>query len=109
MMKTFAVMFLVLSFLNIPIYVTYAGNTTGNDYGNFNNFFRYFSIGNLGQMSKFCGWSNFDYKFDASADMPPQMVSVDCGDGYIGELKEFGFLYDFDKKWGGESEGGPTC
>ena len=97
MMKTFAIMFLCLSFLNIPIYITYEGNTQGNDFKSFNNFFKYFSIGNLGQMSKFCSWSDFGYKFEVEADMPQQIVSVDCGSGYVGELKEFGFLYSYDK------------
>ena len=36
-------------------------------------------------------------------------MSVDCGEGYIGKLKEFGFLYQFDKLYGGDSVASERC
>ena len=55
-------------------------------------------------MTKFCGWSDFEYKFELNSEIP-QHVQVDCGAGYIGELTEFGFLYTIDKVYGGPSDG----
>lgn len=63
-MNTFIIMFAILVFINIPIYVLYEGNTDGNDLGSFESVFKYFSIGNLGQMTKRCGWSDFYFKFE---------------------------------------------
>ena len=109
-MKTFIIMFTVLVFFNLPIYILYENNTNGNDLLGLNNFFKYFTIGNLGQMTSKCGWADFDYKFGKQLDYhQDQQVSVSCGAGYIGELKEFGFLYTVDKAYGGKSEGQATC
>lgn len=52
MMKTLAIMFLLLSLVNIPLYIIYHENTSGNNLGNMHDFFKYFTIGNLGQLSK---------------------------------------------------------
>lgn len=59
MMKTLTIMFLILTIVNIPIFVMYEANTSGNALNNYNEVFKYFTIGNLGQMSKQCGFSNF--------------------------------------------------
>jgi hypothetical protein len=48
MMKTLAIMFFVLSIMNIPLYVLYENNTDGNDILNIGQLFKYFTIGNLG-------------------------------------------------------------
>ena len=34
-------------------------------------------------------------------DMPTENIKFDCDHGYLGEIQEFGFLYKFDKEWGG--------
>ena len=60
-------------------------------------------------MSKFCSFSNFQYKFNEYIHMPDQNISIDCGNGYLGEIKEFGFLYKNDKEWGGDTEGEAVC
>jgi hypothetical protein len=52
MMKTFAIMFFLLSFINLPLFVIYEENTEGNQLNKLNFFFKYFTIGNLGQMTK---------------------------------------------------------
>ena len=67
MMKTFIIMFGILSFINIPIYVLYESNTNGNEY-KIGKLFKYFTIGNLGQMTRLCGWSDFDFKFHEFAE-----------------------------------------
>ena len=36
-------------------------------------------------------------------------MSVDCGEGYIGELQDFGFLYQYDKLYGGDSIASERC
>ena len=57
-MKTFALMFFVLSILNMPIYIIYASNTTGNNFTNLNVFFSYFTLGNLGRSNLICDYGN---------------------------------------------------
>lgn len=108
MMKTFMIMFLLLSILNLPIYIIYEKNTEGNILNKLDKFFKYFTIGNLGQMTSKCGFSDFDYKFFKKPEYTGEVL-VDCGQGYIGELKEFGFLYKEDKVYGGLSDGEATC
>lgn len=105
-MKTFIIMFAILVFINIPIYVMYESNTNGNDLLGVNSFFKYFTIGNLGEMSHKCGWADFDFKYETKSVLhTEQEVSVDCGAGYIGQLSVFGFLYTIDKEYGGKSDG----
>ena len=36
-------------------------------------------------------------------------MKIDCGEGYIGEIQQFGLLYSIDKLYGGESNGTATC
>ena len=108
MMKTFAIMFFLLTILNVPVYIIYEKNTSGNVLNKLDRFFKYFTIGNLGQMTTKCGFSDFDYKY-FKKDSYSADATVDCGEGYIGELKEFGFLYKEDKVYGGESDGSATC
>ena len=55
-----------------------------------------------------CGYSSFSKYVDKSA-IDPGPITVDCGKGYIGDLKEFGFLYEFDKAYGAASDGEAKC
>ena len=59
-------------------------------------------------MDKRCSWSSFESYFNKSIDNE-SFVSIDCGEGYIGELQEFGFLYQFDKLYGGDSVASERC
>lgn len=102
-------MFFILTFLNIPIYVLYEQNTKGNDWGEVGKLFKFFTIGNLGQLTKKCGFSNMHWYFHATDPNLDQHVTVDCGNGYIGEIQQFGFLYEIDKVYGGKSDGEATC
>ena len=47
MMKTFAVLFLMLTILNIPLFYMYASMTDDNNYTNLNEVFQYFTLGNI--------------------------------------------------------------
>ena len=76
--------------------------------GDFTKAFKYFTLGNLGQMDKKCSWSTFEQHFNQSY-ANKNFVTVDCGQGYIGELLEFGFLYQFDKLYGGDSIASERC
>lgn len=109
MMKTLTIMFFILALINIPIFIMYESNTTGNKLNNYNEVFKYFTIGNLGQMSKKCGFSDFEHRFSVDAEIPQENIKFDCGLGYIGEIQEFGFLYKFDKEWGGDTDGQAVC
>ena len=55
MLKGFSILFLILSVLNIPIYMLLADATKNNEYLNINKSFSYMTIGNLGQDSDTCG------------------------------------------------------
>lgn len=48
MMKTLSIMFFLLTLLNTPLFIIYHENTSGNNLASLHNFFKYFSIGNLG-------------------------------------------------------------
>lgn len=78
MMKTLSIMFVILTIMNIPLFCFYELNTTGNQLGDFTKAFKYFTLGNLGQMDKRCSWSSFESHFNET--VPHQdFVSVDCG------------------------------
>ena len=47
-MKTFAIMFLVLTIVNIPVYFMYASQTREWGTTDLTELFGYFTIGNLG-------------------------------------------------------------
>lgn len=66
MMKTLTVMFVILTIINIPLFCFYELNTQGNELGNFQKVFKYFTLGNLGQMDKRCSWSTFEGNFNES-------------------------------------------
>lgn len=86
MMKTFSIMFFILSLLNIPIYVLYEQNTDGNDFRSLGKIFKLFTIGNLGQLTKKCGFSDFHWHFHDTEPPLEQKVHIDCEAGYIGEI-----------------------
>lgn len=109
MMKTLTIMFLLLTVMNVPLCILYENNTDGNDILNIGQLFKYFTIGNLGQLTKRCGWGDLAFKFMTENSGLQQQIKVDCGTGYVNEMQQFGFLYTIDKIWGGESEGEATC
>ena len=105
MMKTFTIMFFLLTILNIPLFILYENNTDGNEILKIGKLFRYFTIGNLGQLTKRCGWGDFAFKFMEENYGLTQQIEVDCGTGYVNEVQQFGFLYTIDKLYGGDSDG----
>ena len=60
-------------------------------------------------MTKKCGSSNFHWHFHETEALADEFIDVSCGEGYIGEIQQFGFLYNIDKLYGGESNGTATC
>ena len=46
-MKSLAVMFFLLSVLNIPVYMMYSSASINNDYLNLDSGLRFFTVGNL--------------------------------------------------------------
>ena len=63
-------MFLMLSILNLPLFILYEGNTEGNQLSTIATFFKYFTLGNLGQYTRFCGFSDFSFKFEIKEERP---------------------------------------
>jgi len=59
MMKTFALMFFVLSIINLPLYLMYK-SSTHNNLMNLNHMWKYFTIGNIGNSDSSCDWSNIN-------------------------------------------------
>ena len=109
MMYTFTIMFFFLSILNLPIYIIYESSTAGNNLSNLDEVFKYFTLGNLGQFTKKCGYSDFSYRFDENKEPPNDIISIDCGKGVIAKILNFGFMYSYDQEYGGMSEGNKQC
>ena len=82
-MKTFAIMFFVLMLLNMPIYIIYSSNTTGNNLANLNVFFSYFTLGNLGRSNQKCDYGNVLSNMVLEYDQPPRKLNLKCDRGYI--------------------------
>ena len=61
MMKTFAILFFILTIMNIPLCFFFASVTKDNNYLSFNSVFQYFTLGNIGEGQKMCGYSEIDY------------------------------------------------
>ena len=69
-MKTIAIMFTVLTIVNIPILYMYSSQTSGiseNNYENWTDLFKYFTIGNLGQTDSECDYSQVYLGIDTIA------------------------------------------
>jgi len=93
-MKTFAIMFFILTIINMPILLVYKNSTEENDYLDLKKFFGYFTIGNLGQTDSRCDYTEIDLeRIDRNLDV----LNLECPkDQYIRGIKYFGFLYAQD-------------
>ena len=74
-MKTFALLFLVLTIFNLPVYFIYSQTTVGNDYTALNTAFQYVTFGNFGGTNKAC--SSTRLTFDP--DVPQEPITLRCG------------------------------
>jgi len=59
MMKSFSVLFFILSLINFPLYYSYYKATNHNNMS-INEVWKYFTIGNIGNTDNTCGWTNID-------------------------------------------------
>ena len=108
-MKTFAIMFFVLTIINMPVYVIYASNTDGNNFSNLNVFFTYFTLGNLGRSNLKCDYGNVESNLRIESDQTPRKLNLKCDRGYIKEVERFGLLYIQNTKTGEPSRGVTQC
>ena len=104
-------MFIVLTIINIPIFMIYQSTTfANNEFTKVNEVFKYFTIGNLGRSAQECGYSNVKEILidDYAGDSP--IISLNCpGGGYIKKLVQFGLLYAEDKRTRQPSNGYSQC
>lgn len=77
-MKTFAIMFTVLSFINIPVFYIYQSSTKHNNLGSLEHAFKYYTIGNLGQTDNVCQHSDIDLD-NLQHRMPPLQLKCPKG------------------------------
>ena len=109
--KTFAIMFVLLTLINIPIFMIYQSTTyANNEFTKPNEIFKYFTIGNLGRGDQECGYSHVKEILldDYAGDSP--IIQLSCpGGGYIKKLVQFGLLYREDKRTRTESNGFSQC
>ena len=91
MMRTFALLFFLLTILNIPVYMMYAGATLHNDYFDLGRGFSFFAVGNVAQTNKVCSaqvvlpiTSTSGPKFKLKCTEPHQ---------YLLRLENYGLLY----------------
>ena len=66
-MKTLSIMFLILTLINMPLYIMFQSVTKNNNYANVAELFKYFTMGNLGIADTDCSYSrvnlyDMDYK-----------------------------------------------
>lgn len=110
-MKTFALMMLVLSIINLPVMIMFASVTNNNEYSNLTQTFKYFTLGNLGQLDSVCDYSSLDLsELDNNKLENIKSMKIDCGENsYIHSIQNFGFLYQFDKRINGTSNGESMC
>jgi hypothetical protein len=98
-MKTLAILFFILTIINLPVFAMYAGSTRNNDYSSMNQIFKYFTLGNIARTNKICGYSTLNDTNSDQTDIfssAPSSFQMKCGVGYIKEIEHFGFLYLLD-------------
>jgi len=76
-MKTFALLFLVLSIINLPLYYLY-NNSSLNNKLTLNVLWKYFTIGNIGNTDNTCGWSSIDLE---TLDHDMEDLEFECASG----------------------------
>jgi len=100
-------MFAVLSIINAPLLLMYQSTTTNNNFLNIGQTFKYFTLGNVGVTDDNCGFSKVNI-YDL--DYESKMINLKCQEGsYINDIKNFGFLYLYDKRVNGNSTGESIC
>ena len=66
-MKTLAIMFFILTVINLPLYVIYSRSTQNNDYENFKESSKYFMLGNIATTNKECSHYSLDFELSKQA------------------------------------------
>ena len=117
-------MFLVLTFVNLPIYYIYYNNTENNRETKIFDQFKFFTLGNLGEPRPYCGHTqiyfeemyNAGYNDFGSTDLSEySQDSIDnmhfkCEDNfYISSIEYYGFLYHKDLSTNTISSGEREC
>lgn len=117
MMKTLAILFFLLTLINIPLCALLESSTRSNSYAKFTNALKYFSIGNLAVPEQLCSYSHILYQksadqFDGSLKKPQQFydekalkenmsnIDIKCKtkDDYIRDYDKIGFIQTLDAK-----------
>ena len=113
-MKALAIMFVLLTVINIPVLIIYADNTSNNNYAHLSEAFKYLTLGNLGQTDDACGHSSINIP-DLNGNFYPDsaskgLINLTCSDNfYIDGVKNFGFLYRMDRETKNISSGRSWC
>lgn len=109
-MKTLAIMFIVLTIVNLPIFVVYQSTTRFNEFSNFAKFFSYFTLGNLARPNLECGYSDLRKEIKPNCKKRAPEIKLECKeDEYISVMKDFGLLYKYDQATGRLSSGYTEC
>ena len=77
MMKTFAILFGILSLINAPLYYSYNNSSLNNNL-HINVLWKYFTIGNIGNTDNTCGWSSIDLE---TLDHDMEKIEFECAPG----------------------------
>ena len=116
--KTLAILFFILSLINIPIMLMYANSTYGNQYEKIDQVFKYFTLGNIGQTYSVCGYTSVEFKDVQKPDLTDKSygqavdkdIKLSCPEsGYISQMQVFGFLYMLDYEAGVLSHPNNQC
>ena len=98
-MKTFCVLFFILTILNLPVYFIYSQTTHNNDYTRLDTVFQYFTFGNFGRIKGTC--SSVPVTFNS--DQSTFNLQCDYPSHYMTEILYYGFLYQYDPRLGPSS------
>lgn len=103
-------MFMVLSVINIPLFVIYPSPTKFNDYSSIESLITYMTLGNLARPNLECGYSDLkkDIIYGEKERSPEIKLQCDTGE-YISKITDFGLLYREDKETGSKSDGYTQC
>ena len=103
-------MFVVLSIINIPLFVIYPSPTKFNDYSSVEKMITYMTLGNLARPNLECGFSDLkkDMIYGEKERSPEIKLQCDAGE-YISKITNFGLLYKEDKETGAKSDGYSQC
>ena len=109
MMKTLAFLFLFLTIINIPVYLTYYDAATNHNFSDMG--FSYLTLGTIGMPNSACTNTIFDPTKIPFTERDESSITIKCvGEHeYLQKICEFGFLQSFNLEFNKNTTGSDAC